>query len=116
MRLAAFLLTILGGVIALVAAGAVLLIVADQSVQVPLSLAALFGLAIIVLALLARKGSYASSGTRNAVLVLVLLSAVALVLGIFSPVFALRPLLVGYGLSLIGGVITLLVSRRLAMA
>jgi hypothetical protein len=104
MRVAALVLSLAGGLIALLASMLVLVVVADKSVQPQLGISALIAVAIIVLAVVA----FISGQTRVTGVALVLLSGIALALGFFSEVFVLAPLLVGYGLSLAGGILALL--------
>jgi hypothetical protein len=104
MRLAALLLEVAGGLIALLSVALVFVIVADRSVYPQLGISTLIAVAVIVLGGLA----YRSSQTRIAGILMVLLSGVALLLGLFSEVFRLPPVLFGMVLSLAGGILTLL--------
>ena len=104
MRLAAFLLALAGGLIALCVVALIFFVVADQRVYLQLGISALIAIAVIILAVVA----FTTGQTRIAGIGLVLLSGIALVLGFFSEVFGLRPLLVGWALSLVGGILTLL--------
>jgi hypothetical protein len=104
MRLVAVLLSLAGGLLALLSVALVFFVVAEPSVYPQLGISALIAVAIIVIGIVA----YASGQTRITGALPVLLSGLGLVLGFFSEVFGLRPLLVGYVLSLVGGILTLL--------
>lgn len=105
MRLAAFLLALAGGVLAFLTVAAVFFVVTGGGLAGQLCIAALFALVIIALA----GVEYGSGQTRSAGIALIVLSVIALALGFFSAVFVLRPLLFGYALSLIGGIVALFV-------
>jgi hypothetical protein len=108
MKPAAFLLALAGGLIALIMVLGVLFIVADESVQPRLGLAAVLAVAIIV----AGAFGLSSKHTRNAGIVLIVLSCFALVFDLIPGVLVIRPLLFPYGLGLLGGVLALVASGR----
>jgi hypothetical protein len=108
MRVAGLILALAGGLIALVAVALVFFVVADSSVYGQLGIGALFAVAAILVAAVGLGFRH----TLTAGIGLIVLSGAALVLGFFSQVLALRPLQLGFALSLVGGILALLAARR----
>jgi hypothetical protein len=108
MKLAAFLLAIAGGLIALIMLLLVFVIVADDSVRPRMVVAGLLAIGIIVAAVY----GLSSKQTRNAGIALVVLSVLAIVFDLIPGVLVIYPLLFAYGLGVIGGFLALVASAR----